>query len=306
MRTQRALVVLLVGALSPFIVVHLAASAPPNERRDVPPRAPPGLVPRPSAPPLPALPTLPDLVVENCKLYCVRVGDTYASPPLCPPNIDPAVHGTVEIRGTVRNAGAGGTFPGGVITDTLLDADPSTAALGTNRSASAVWMPAGHVFHEGTGWFAVAIPASLPVGQHTATVRTDPRQIVPEGNEGNNSCSVSFNRIVIVPPTDVEVTAVTVSPSSGPPEAPFKFTVTVRNAAGPTAPDFYVTCDRTSLWTKVSGLALNQSRELVFPLSPLFPPGNRTVTCTADKSNQVVDNNRTNNQKSVTFTVTEP
>jgi subtilase family serine protease len=166
------------------------------------------------------------------------------------------------------------------------------------------WMSAGGVI-DGEAWFAVSIPSDLPLGNHTSTVRVDPRKLVAEANEGNNSCSVTWNRIgTVVPATDLEVSAVSVTPPSGPPDAPFKFLVTVRNAAGPTPGDFWVTCDRSTAVLKVSGLAPQQTRQLSFPIAPPFTPGSRTVTCTADESFKVLDRNQSNNRKSVTFTVT--
>ena len=305
----------LVAFLVPLLALQASdysarAEGPPVVPRPTPPIQP-GLVPRdriqlPPPAPTPTAPApLPDLVVESCKLYCIRNGDSWTSPPECSGGIDPSLY-KVEIRGVVRNAGVAGTFVGGVFTDTLRDADPATAPLGANRSLPEMWMSAGYIF-SGQGWFEVPIPSDFPLGSHTSVVRVDPRKLVPEANENNNFCSITWNRIgTVAVPTDLDVTAVAVSPASGPPDTPFQFTVTVRNSAGPTPGDFWVGCDRSLTAHKVSGLAPSQSKQLVFPISTPFTPGSRTVTCTVDEAHKVLDRNPSNNKKSVTFTVTPP
>ena len=176
--------------------------------------------------------------------------------------------------------------------------------------AGGLYVAPGAAFSLNDAYAPTAATSTLEPGEHRFVFMVDPDNRIPEANENNNTltCTLKVTGATSPPPSpeDLAVTAVTVTPTSGPPSTPFRVKTVVRNAGGTAASgNIAVRCEPGGSRT-ISDLAAGASVQVeMSPTNYPMPPGSKTAACTVDPYSQRPDPNRTNNTRTTKFEVTQ-
>jgi subtilase family serine protease len=207
----------------------------------------------------------------------------------------------------VRNQGSGSTGAGFAVelyrSSTLTAACNQPGDARSDRPALA----AG-----GTQSVAVTFVVPSTAGTHTARAFADYACVIAESIETNNQSTVSYSVVNAQP--DLNVTTVTVSPTSAEPGTAASVTVIVRNDGAANAPPFQLStwftaptqpaCGNSgSINEPIAGLAAGATLSRVYTFTFPATVGTNYARAFADSQCVLAEPNETNNQRARSYTV---